>query len=84
MKNILTQGYPSVSLPQEMPVLVHDLAQISTLLVNTVPDLFFFFPEPEADCYALSLVEIVGYYSSSATDNQRTWNGIEIKFSKLP
>jgi hypothetical protein len=46
MKNILTQGYPSVSLPQEMPVLVHNLAQISTLLVNTVPDFFFFFPEP--------------------------------------
>ena len=46
MKNILTQGYPSISSPQEMPVLVHDLGQISTLLVNTVPDYFFFFLEP--------------------------------------
>jgi hypothetical protein len=46
MKNILTQGYPSISLPQEMPVLERGLAQISTLLVNTVPDFFFFFREP--------------------------------------
>jgi hypothetical protein len=45
-KNILTQGYFSVSLLQEMPVLVLDLVQISTLLVNTVPDFFFFSPEP--------------------------------------
>jgi len=72
VKNILTQGHPSISLPQEMPILVRSLAQISTLLVNTVPDFFFFFPEPWADCYAPSLVEIVEYYSSSATGNQRT------------
>jgi len=46
MKNILTQGYPSTSLLQEMPVLGRSLARISTLLVNTVPDFFFFFPKP--------------------------------------
>ena len=54
-----------------MPEPVLDLVQTSALLVNTVPNFVFFFPEPLADSYGLFLVETMVYYSIFSTGNQR-------------